>query len=223
MPRGRIFACLLLLAACTPPGTSQPVTGAEAPRAAAANTGESVASLAASPEHRRRLEAAARRSATGYGCTNAQPGEAEAPLPWRPPGAPVMLGGRPVRHSWIHAIELRDCPLFDRVVTITSVTDDGTAATDSYIVGGSQADPVLVRDVLNQAVRPMARVHFPGCERAAVTGTRVTRQPTANRAAGWAEQWTLAGCGRRRDIMLTFTPTSTGTDFTASDPRTTTL
>ncbi|SFK40578.1 hypothetical protein [Falsiroseomonas stagni] len=223
MPRGRILACLLLLAACTTPGTSQPVTGAEAPRAAAAPAGDTVASLAASPEHRRRLEAAARRSAIGYGCTNAQPGQAEAALPWRPPVAPYMLNDRPVRHSWIQAIAVQGCPGFDRVVTITSVADNGTAATDTYIIGGSQVDPWLARDVLSQAVRPMARTRFPGCDRVAVAGTRVTRQPTANRAAGWAEAWTLSGCGQRRDIMLTFKPTPTGTDFTASDPRTTTL
>ncbi|MBX9596153.1 MAG: hypothetical protein K2X46_17440, partial [Roseomonas sp.] len=115
------------------------------------------------------------------------------------------------------------CPAFDRVVTITSVADNGTAATNTYIIGDSQTDPWLARDVLNQAVRPLARARFPGCDGVAVAGTRVTRQPSANRAAGWAEQWTLSGCGQRRDIILTFTPTPTGMGFTASEPRATTL
>ncbi|WP_203073642.1 hypothetical protein [Falsiroseomonas ponticola] len=223
MPRRPLLACLLLLAACTPQGPSQPVTGAEAPPAAPANAGDTVESLAASAAHRSRLEAAARRSAVEYGCAHAQPGQAEAPLPWRPPVAPFMLNDRPVRHSWIQAIAVQGCPAFDRVVTVTSVADNGSAATNTYIIGGSQVDPWLARDVLNQAVRPLGRMRFPGCDSVAVAGTRVTRPLTANRAAGWAEAWTLSGCGQRRDIILTFTPTPTGTGFTASEPRATTL
>lgn len=131
---------------------------------------------------------------------------------------PVRIVDATVRQASYHRIAIEGCGLRALRNWVFILQQDGARRVMQTLPGSTVADPLLQQDAL-RAARMSAQASAPGCQQiVAVTGDfdGPDAEPgVPRRTRPWTETWIMNACGTRYSVPMLFTPTATGTSFTA--------
>ena len=139
----------------------------------------------------------------------------------RPAAPPTPIVDATVRTASYHRILIEGCGQRAQRNWVFMVLNDGRRSVLEMLPGNSVADPVLQQDAM-RAARLAAQAAVPGCQQVLPLSGEFdgpdAEPGVARRTRPWTETWIMEACGIRLGVPMLFTPTATGTSFTARQP-----
>lgn len=151
----------------------------------------------------------ARQSMVQANCAAATARQATAPTP---------LVDQTVRAATYYRVLVEGCGQRRQMNYVHIVLHDGNTRLLAMLPGTTAADPLLQRDALG-AARMSAQAAVPECREVRPVGTDFdspdAEPGAARRTRPWTETWHFDACGTAVRVPMLFTPTASGTSFTA--------